>query len=284
MRRQLRGPTLGEADPNDEAGPSDSKATLKWLKQAQKKAKENAARRAKEIEEQEQAAASSAASYSEADLAGLRVAHDVDDFDLQAGEEGRILTLRDSKILDNDDDELMDAMLEQKDLDRRNEQRKKGPKQYTGLEEQDESDALFLGAKKGILSKYDADIPESSRTRDSDAGFTLGGSVETTEQRREKKQLELEEEARRRNRSLLNLDYSSKLKAFSQRVNGTADLCLLSLISENQEVSDYLAPGEVGFKKTKVSLDTYIDSSSCCIDRAERLHLFVRPATAPCSI
>ncbi|PWN30464.1 hypothetical protein BDZ90DRAFT_257546 [Jaminaea rosea] len=230
LRRQLRGPTLGDEDPSTSSapGPSDSKSTVKWLRQAQKKAKEHAERRAKELEEQE-----AAATYGEADLAGLRVAHDMDDFDLQEGDEGRILTLRDSRILDGDEDELMDSALEQKELDRRNELRKKGPKQYTGIDDEDEMTSAALGKKQGVLSKYDADIPEGQRRDraiigDSDGGFRLGGSTETNAERKAKKQRELEEEARKANRSLLSLDYS-----------------------KNQEVSDYLAPGDVGFKKSK---------------------------------
>lgn len=210
LKRQLRGPTLGDEEPSTStSGPSDSKSTIKWLKQAQKKAKEHAERRAKELEELE-----AAATYGEADLAGLRVAHDIDDFDLQEGDEGRVLTLRDSKILDGDEDELMDASLEQKELDRRNEERKKGPKQYTGIDEEEDMSSMALGKKKSVLSKYDADIPERQRDRammgDSDGGFRLGGSTETSAERKERKQRELEEEARRANRSLLNLDYSSE--------------------------------------------------------------------------
>ncbi|CAO1619255.1 unnamed protein product [Parajaminaea phylloscopi] len=231
LRRQLRGPTLGEADSSDvssSAGPSDAKATLKWLKQAQRKAKEHAAKRAKELEEQEAAATAQAASYGENDLAGIRVAHDADEFDLEAGEEGRILTLRDSKILDGDEDELMDSSLAQREFDRRNEERKKGPKQYTGLEDEDDIQSMRLKGKRGVLEKYDADIPGGDSVRDLDAGFRIGGAAPSTQQRSEERQKQLEEEARLRNRTLLSLDYS-----------------------KNEEMSDYLAPGDVGFKKSK---------------------------------
>lgn len=259
LRRQLRGSTLGEADAADAAaaaGPSDSKATLKWLKQAQKKAKEHAEKRARELEEQEAAAQ---ASYGEADLAGLKVAHDVDDFDLAEGDEGRVLTLRDSRILDDAEDELMDASLEQKEIDRLNEERKKGPKKYTGLDDDEVEDAAF-GRKKGVLSKYDADIPASSSgMRDADGGFRLGGTTETSAERKESRRRELEEEARRKNRTLLSLDYASECGA-SERASSVPPLRVADAIppsfltrAENQEVSDYLAPGDVGFKKSKVS-------------------------------
>lgn len=206
LRRQLRGPTLGDADPAEASGSADPENTAKWLKQAQKRAKENAARRAREEEEQEAAVR---ATYGEADLAGLRVAHDVDDFDLQAGEEGKVLTLRDSRILDGGEDELMDAELEQRELDRINDERKKGPKQYTGLDD-DEVESAAYGRKKGVLSKYDADIPGSGMRESDGGGFTLGGPSETSAERKESKRREMEEEARRKNRTLLNLDYTSE--------------------------------------------------------------------------
>ncbi|CAO1629903.1 unnamed protein product [Sympodiomycopsis kandeliae] len=234
LRKQLRGVTLGQvsdAGPSSSSGvdPNDSKSMAKWLKQTQKRAKENAAKRAKELEEQEAAALQAAASYGESDLSGLRVGHDIEDFNLQDGDEtGRILTLRDNKILDGDEDELMDASLEQKDIDRRNMERKKGPKEYTGLDEEEDLEDAQLGRKKGVLSKYDADIKESGSKVASDGGFRLGGSTETSEERKENRKREMEEEARIKNRTLLNLDYA-----------------------KNQEVSDYMQPGDVGFKKSK---------------------------------
>lgn len=253
LNRQLRGNTLGQASddagPSTSVDPSDSKSMAKWLKQTQKKAKENAAKRAKELEEQEAAALQAAASYGESDLSGLRVGHDIEDFNLQDGDEtGRILTLRDNKILDGDEDELMDASLEQKDIDRRNMERKKGPKEYTGLDEDEDLEDAHLGRKKGVLSKYDADIKESGSKLASDGGgFRLGGSTETSEERKENKKRELEEEARKRNRTLLSLDYT-----------------------KNQEVSDYMQPGDVGFKKSKVSSST----SHSVLDSAQQPDLF----------
>lgn len=186
---------------------------MKWLRQAQKKAKEHAAKRAKEIEEEEAAASARATEgYGEDDLVGMRVAHDVDEFDLQAGEEGRILTLKDSKILDAHEDELMDSVLAQKDFDKKNEERKRGPKRYTGLEDEEDMQSIRLGSKKGVLSKYDSDISGGGgEMRDADAGFRLGGSAEITAEKRAKRQQQIEEEARLKNRTLLSLDYSSEL-------------------------------------------------------------------------
>lgn len=229
LNRQLRGATLGKADDaTDDTAPSDSKSTLKWLKQAQKKQKENAAKRAKELEEQEADALRAAESYGESDLSGLRVAHDVEDFDLRDGDEqGKILTLRDSKILDGDEDELMDAAIEQREIDRRNKERKKGPKEYTGLDDEEMDDAQ-AGRKRGVLSKYDADIQDAGMKLSDGGGFRLGGSIDTPAERKEAKRKEIEEEARRKNRTLLSLDYT-----------------------KNQEVSDYLSPADVAFKKSK---------------------------------
>ncbi|KAJ9475698.1 hypothetical protein PHBOTO_005773 [Pseudozyma hubeiensis] len=215
--RRLKGPTLGDLDANASASASTSKDTLAWLKESKKRAKEHAARRAKELEEQE---ARQQAQYRESDLAGLRVGHDADEFG--EGEE-RILTLRDAGVLDGADDELMDAALDQAQRDAKNLERKKGAKQYTGL---DEEEAL-TGKKAGVLSKYDADLPDGGITSAEDAGFRLGTNLSAADRQAQLRQ-EAEQAAKLANKQLLSLDYE-----------------------KNQEVSDYLQEGDVGFKKPK---------------------------------
>lgn len=221
--RRLKGPTLADPDVSNQASTSasgstlSSKDTLQWIKESKKRAKEHAARRARELEEQE---AREQAQYRESDLAGLRVGHDADEFG--EGEE-RILTLRDAGVLDDADDELMDAVLDQAERDAKDIERKKGAKEYTGLDDEEAA----TGRKRGVLAKYDADLPEGSLASAEESGFRLGASVSAAD-RRAKLREEAEEEARRTNKQLLSLDYV-----------------------KNQEVSDYLQEGDVGFKKPK---------------------------------
>ncbi|KAJ1023724.1 hypothetical protein NDA18_004707 [Ustilago nuda] len=221
--RRLKGPTLADPDVSNQASTSasgstlPSKDTLQWIKESKKRAKEHAARRARELEEQE---AREQTQYHESDLAGLRVGHDADEFG--EGEE-RILTLRDAGVLDDADDELMDAVLDQAERDAKDIERKKGAKQYTGLDDEEAA----TGRKRGVLAKYDADLPEGSLASAEESGFRLGASVSAAD-RRAKLREEAEEEARRANKQLLSLDYV-----------------------KNQELSDYLQEGDVGFKKPK---------------------------------
>ncbi|KAN0064087.1 hypothetical protein ACQY0O_003251 [Thecaphora frezii] len=223
LARKLQGPTLADPEPADAAsGGSSSHDTLRWLKQAKKRAKENAAKRAKELEEQE---AQAQAEYGEADLAGLKVAHSIEDFG--DGDE-HILTLRDSKVLDDAEDELMDYNLEQAERDRINQERKRARKGYTGLDDEEFGDET-VGRKRGVLSKYDADIAEDDGlTRIDAGGFRLGAGAAAQPNRKEQARKELEQEAAAANKRLLSLDYA-----------------------KNQEVSDYLQEGDVGFKKPK---------------------------------
>lgn len=230
LSRKLKGPTLGDAEPTEVDGKKDGE-TLKWLKASRKRAKENAAKRMKE-EAEEEAALARAAKYGAEDLKGLKVAHDVDDFDLEAGGEERVLTLKDSKVLDDGDDELMDSVLTTAERDRINAERKKGAKEYTGLDD-DEFGIDQVGTKRGVLSKYDADIGDAAHfDRGADGSFRLGGGGEdgsvVAASRREKAEEKRRENDRMFNRTMLSLDYA-----------------------KNNEVSDYLQEGDVGFKKPK---------------------------------
>lgn len=226
LNKRLQGRTLGQVDEPESS--SSSEVTKKWLKAQRKKALANEARRRQEEEEETKASASIAAKtkYDSEDLRDLKVGHDIEEFDLEEGGQGKILTLRDRKILDNDEDELMDSTLDQRERDRMNEERKKGIKQYTGLDD-DDFLAGNIGRPRGILSKYDADVEDQNEPtlKDPDAGFRLGGEVRTRNDRDEAKRKESE---RTINRTLLNLDYT-----------------------KNEEMSDYLQEGDVGFKKPK---------------------------------
>lgn len=209
LARQLRGPTLGEEERDEGA-----KA---WVKAQGRRAKENAARILREKEEEEKRVQ---AEYSAADLQGLRVAHDLDDF--ASGNE-RVLTLRDQGVLDNGEDELVDASLARAERDRQNQERKKGPKAYTGLDDDEFEEG---GKRGGVLSKYDDDAaPATSST---DAGFRLGDAASTSDmaKRAEARQAQ-QAAAEARNAQMTTLDYL-----------------------KNVPVSDYEA-ADVGFKKSK---------------------------------
>lgn len=109
--RKLVGRTLGEADEDEaargkvrkEEGAADDEDTKAWVKKQKKRAKELAAKRAREQEEADRLAEEEererASKYGEEDLAGLKVAHDVDAFD--EGEDV-VLTLKDSRVLDDE--------------------------------------------------------------------------------------------------------------------------------------------------------------------------------------
>jgi U4/U6.U5 tri-snRNP-associated protein 1 len=179
----------------------------------------------KEEAEAEELAAASAANYDSEDLAGLRVAHDMDEIDLEAGGEARVLTLKDTKILEGGEDELLDSALETAEKDRINAERKKGVKKYTGLDD-DDFEASQVGKKRGVLSKYDNDIEEGGiKLKRDDGGFTLGGQSMS---RIEREEASKQQASQMLNKTLLGLDYT-----------------------KNMEVSDYLQEGDVGFKKPK---------------------------------
>ncbi|KAF9917539.1 hypothetical protein BX616_000698 [Lobosporangium transversale] len=136
-----------------EASDEDVDDVYKWTMKSRSKEKERqaaeAARREKELQELDEAYQ---AEYGEDQLAGLRVGHDIADF--QEGEE-RILTLKDSTILGNEEegDELINIQLSERQRLEKNQENKKKVKQpvYSGYDD----DEFTLGKKKSILSQYD---------------------------------------------------------------------------------------------------------------------------------
>jgi U4/U6.U5 tri-snRNP-associated protein 1 len=175
------------------------------------------------------------------------VAHDLDDIGLAAGGEGRILTLRDGRILDGDEDELMDSAISQQERDRANAERKRGAKGYTGLDDEEFDNAP--GSKRSVLSKYDAALgPDDVPPKAGDGGFRIG--AEPLEDRRAREEEQKAEAARMLNRTVLSLDYKSECAA---RAAVRRSLLMSCASTENGEVSDYLQEGDVGFKRPKVS-------------------------------
>lgn len=108
LNASLKGATLGDAD-------GDAGSALKWLKTSKKREKELVKKRQAELEqmdkvfegreytEREQHIMSQTLAYANdpciGDLEGLKVSHDFDE--LNEGD-ARILTLKDSRILDNE--------------------------------------------------------------------------------------------------------------------------------------------------------------------------------------
>ena len=109
LNAKLKGATLGDAD-------ADVDDTLKWIKKSKKREKELARKRQEELENMDKVfqgadyteCTSSGSFYRDylpyvspsiEDLEGLKVSHD---FEGMEEGEARILTLKDSRILDNE--------------------------------------------------------------------------------------------------------------------------------------------------------------------------------------
>ncbi|KEF55062.1 uncharacterized protein A1O9_08715 [Exophiala aquamarina CBS 119918] len=163
---KLEGKGLGELD--DDAGDLDAKAWLKGQKKRQNKIeRERAERLVRELAERE---AQAAIEYSSKDLAGVQVAHELEDFD--NGESEHILTLKDQEI-GNDDDSDQDDILENSEiLARENLKEKLDLKKRKVYDVNDDSE-------KGLLSQYD----DKKRK-----AFTLDGQGATMEEREAKRQ------------------------------------------------------------------------------------------------
>ena len=159
----LEGKGLGEAD---ETGDLDAKT---WIQQSKKRRKQKEKERLKlerELVERE----NGLLEHTSADLAGVKVAHEVEDFD---GEGDQILTLKDTTIEENEEegDELENVNLREKEaLDERLKVRKKKPVY--------DPHALENEGGSAILEQYDEAIDGKKRKR-----FTLDGRGASLEER-----------------------------------------------------------------------------------------------------
>ncbi|KAH7930183.1 SART-1 protein [Leucogyrophana mollusca] len=206
LNASLGGTTLGDPD-------GDTEDTLKWIKKAKKREKELAKKRQAELASRDKDFQGD--EYSEKDLVGLKVSHDFEDL----GEgDARILTLKDSRILDNEEDELQNVeMAEEERTQKRNEMKIK-KRDYTGYDDEEFVDGR-QGVKRGILAKYDEELEGARET-----GFRLGASAPSTKAEKPA----LDQEVVSVSRALLSIDYT-----------------------KNLETHDYLREGDVGFKKPK---------------------------------
>jgi U4/U6.U5 tri-snRNP-associated protein 1 len=147
----------------DEANEDDDMAWLKSSKKRQKKIAK-AEQTLKDQEERERQARE-AMQYTEADLAGVKVGHEVDQFD----DEDQILVLKDTAVDGEDEDELEAvALRDQERLQERLDSKKR--KRAYDPNDMDES------GQKSILAQYDEEI-------DGKKGkiFTLDGKGRTVE-------------------------------------------------------------------------------------------------------
>lgn len=163
LKAKLKGRGLGDLAEGEEDEGGDLKAWIKKQKKRSKMLAAEAARKEKELAERE------AETYGEADLEGLKVAHDAGEFE---GGDEVVLTLKDSRILDGEDDELHNVNLTEEAKAREAlKLKRKGRQagQYTGLD--DEEFEGPAGEKRGVLSKYNEDDGKGEKS------FRLGAAA-----------------------------------------------------------------------------------------------------------
>ena len=202
---KLEGKGLGDAD--DGEAELDTRSWLLQQKKRQKKI-DKTRRVAEELAAREQQI-----EYTSRDLAGVKVGHEVDQFDDATGEQ--ILTLKDAAIGDeSEDDELENADLKAREkLEERLQLKKKRP-DYDPTE-QDE--------KRAVLSKYDEEIDGKQQKR-----FTLDAQGNSADASRRA------------------LDTNGEVKRKGVKIN-------LDMFKDEAPISDYAEPSLAKLKKPKKS-------------------------------
>ncbi|KAF3393565.1 U4/U6.U5 tri-snRNP-associated protein snu66 [Talaromyces pinophilus] len=162
---KLEGKGLGDMDVE-----LDTKA---WLSQHKKMTKKIEKERARKLAE-ELAERDRAAEYTAADLAGIKVAHEMSAF--EDAEDGQILTLKDATIDENEEegDELENLEMVDKEKLKEKLELKKKRTAY---------DPMQADGTAGILSQYDEEIDGKKRKH-----FTLDAKGSTIEEREAKRQ------------------------------------------------------------------------------------------------
>ncbi|KAF2130953.1 hypothetical protein P153DRAFT_374776 [Dothidotthia symphoricarpi CBS 119687] len=148
----------------DEMNDDDDMAWLKGSKKRQKKIAK-AEQTQKELEERERQARE-AMQYTESDLAGVKVGHEVDQFD---DGEDQILVLKDTAVDGEDDDELEAVAIKEKE---RREERLNSKKRKMAYDPNDMDES----GQKSILAQYDEEIDGKKNK-----AFTLDGKGRTVE-------------------------------------------------------------------------------------------------------
>ncbi len=149
------------------AGDGDDVDDMAWLKSSKKRQKKiaKAEQMQQELEERERQERE-AMQYTEADLAGVKVGHEVDQFD----DEDQILVLKDTAVDADEDDELEAVALREKE---RLQERLDSKKRKRAYDPNDDDES----GPKSILAQYDEEI-------DGKKGkvFTLDGQGRTVEE------------------------------------------------------------------------------------------------------
>ncbi|BGP39887.1 hypothetical protein JCM10450v2_003861 [Rhodotorula kratochvilovae] len=245
-QRKLVGRGLGAADEDEarvkrEEEAPEGEDNRAWIKRQKKRAKELAAKRAREQEEADRLAEEEererASKYGEEDLAGLKVAHGAEAF--EEGEEV-VLTLKDTRILDDEDDELHNVNLSENAKTKHAlDMKKKGNAQYTGYDD-DEFEG-GPGSSRGVLSKYDEGFDGMK-----DEGFKLGASAPSAKGKGRAVDDGGRGDAGEREKIKLTMDYTSAFSVIR---------CYLAVLTSPRSAetfnTDYLQEGEAGFKKPK---------------------------------
>jgi U4/U6.U5 tri-snRNP-associated protein 1 len=168
---KLEGRGLGDVDPDVD---KDTRSWLLGTKKRQKKLeRERAKRTEEELAERERLVA---VEYGAKDLAGVKVGHEIEDF--EDGEGEHILTLKDTTIEENEEegDELENADIRERDkLKERLELKKKKPVYDPHAADDD-------GERK-VLAQYDEEIDGKKRKH-----FIFDGEGTTIEEREAKRQ------------------------------------------------------------------------------------------------
>ncbi|MCJ1421030.1 hypothetical protein MMC32_007392 [Xylographa parallela] len=169
-KAKLEGKGLGEAD---EATELDTRSWLVQQKKRQKRLereREKTRKLEEELRERE-----NAVQYTERDLAGVRVGHELGEFE---GDEEQVLVLKDTTIEENEEegDELENLDMREREVlgERLNLKRKKPIYDPNDVEE---------GVEKVLLKQYDETIDGRKRKR-----FTLDAQGSTVEERAALKQ------------------------------------------------------------------------------------------------
>ncbi|KAI9799266.1 MAG: hypothetical protein M1833_004144 [Piccolia ochrophora] len=161
---KLDGKGLGDADAGEEM---DTKTWILQQKKRQKKL-DKARKLEKELAERELPA-----EYTSADLAGVKVGHELEDFE---GGDEQVLTLKDTTIDENEEegDELENLDLREREkLEERTELKKKKPVYNPNDVEE--------GGEKSLLGQYDEEI--DGKKKEKKKKFTLAGTGASMEEK-----------------------------------------------------------------------------------------------------
>ncbi|KAJ3933306.1 MAG: SART-1 family-domain-containing protein [Lentinula lateritia] len=148
LNSSLKGSTLGDADDDTD-----------------NKEKELTKKRLQEFDSMDKAIQED---YTERDLAGLKVSHG---FDTMDEGDACILTLKNSRILDNEEDELQNIEMAKDERQRKNQELKTKKHDYIGYDN-DEFVEGNVGMKRAVVAKYDEEMEGAT-----EIGFYLGSSV-----------------------------------------------------------------------------------------------------------